>query len=477
VNPEAGGGTHQSAASPTPTTPQPATTEDQGCLDSSGYDPDAQTPRDDAIIAEHRYLLDLFGEKTALFLAHLLYQGAVLWVGERGYYSEVRRPDGWQQLHRNGNRARLQDYDQYDRPFICLNTGRPFAVIDVDPRNGGDIEKKRALLGQLGVRIYAEVNTPSGGRHFYIAGHPELPSVHSTEKNHRLPGFPGVDIQSFGCNVFTPGTLRIKYGDDLADQHAADLFELCVGYEIVFDQLDQLDSDNGAQALADWVAQQLAVGVRAKARPGCRGGVGREWEWDPCQPWDGTPPDARQVAYLQAALTDEADKVAKTGRGGRNDALFEAALKMGSYIAGAGMDEQQVIAALLGAAQANGYTAEDGLAATNVSIRSGLRCGKKSPRAVPAAKEHGPRPRGNWRLSPAQALRHSRGLVGAVAKSEEGNRHLLLRWAARRAVEDGLLVGVDDLVWTALAEAAEAAGLSADDTRRVLHWTVAGQES
>ena len=38
--------------------------------------------------------------------------------------------------------------------------------------------------------------------------------------------------------------------------------------------------------------------------------------------------------------------MAEDRQGGRNDALFEAALKLGSYIAGAGLDEQKVIAAL-----------------------------------------------------------------------------------------------------------------------------------
>jgi len=136
-----------------------------------------------------------------------------------------------------------------------VNTGDPLAVVDVE-RNASDVEKVRALLAEYKVRIFAEVDTPSGGKYFYIAGHSDLPSLHSTDKNQRLPGYPSVDIQSHGCDVFTPGTLRIKYGGD--------------GYDIVYDELDRLalldEDDGGSGVLTDWVAEQLASSVKTKAR-------------------------------------------------------------------------------------------------------------------------------------------------------------------------------------------------------------------
>ena len=75
-------------------------------------------------------------------------------------------------------------------------------------------------------------------------------------------------------------------------------------------------------------------------------------------------------------------------------------------------------------------------------------------------------------------LRHCRGLVGTVTDAAEGDRHNVLLWAACRAAEDGLLVDEDDPVWTALAEAADVAGLDSDEINRVLHGaiTIAGQE-
>lgn len=83
-----------------------------------------------------------------------------------------------------------------------------------------------------------------------------------------------------------------------------------------------------------------------------------------------------------------------------------------------------------------------------------------------------------WQLSPAQKLRRCRGLVDAVSDAVEGDRHNVLFWAACRAAEDGLLREEDDPIWTALAEAADAAGLDHDEIHRVLHGAIAiaGQE-
>ena len=94
-----------------------------------------------------------------------------------------------------------------------------------------------------------------------------------------------------------------------------------------------------------------------------------------------------------------------------------------------------------------------------------------------------PRPRRSawprvWRLSPSQTLRRCRGLVDTVTNAVEGERHSVLFWAACRAAEDGLLADEDDQIWTALAEAADAAGLDSDEIHRVLQGAIniAGQE-
>jgi hypothetical protein len=275
-----------------------------------------------------------------------------MWVARPGRDDEYDRPRRWQKLAAGeDNKERLNKWQSGDA--VGANMGGTVAVVDVDPQNDGDVEKVRQLLVALNVRVFAEIATPGGGRHFYVAGHPDLPNVTGT-----LEGFPGVDIQSFGKNVFLPGTERRKY--------------FGAGYTVISDDLDALGDGgdpDGAEALADWVAQHH----QRQDNPG------------PTAPlWNGTPPTRRERAYLEKTLSRTAAEIAAMPHAsGRNSALYTAGLKLGSFVAGAGMDETEVIAGLTSAAQQCGLVDEDGTASVLASIRSGLRNGKCNPRQVP----------------------------------------------------------------------------------------------
>lgn len=80
-------------------------------------------------------------------------------------------------------------------------------------------------------------------------------------------------------------------------------------------------------------------------------------------------------------------------KGGRNDAMNVAALKLGHYVAGAGLDQDTVIDALMGAARECGLLdEEDGERSAKTTIRSGLRAGKKTLRAVPVPPDRADAP-------------------------------------------------------------------------------------
>jgi hypothetical protein len=183
------------------------------------------------------------------FLFGLMDAGVAVWIGrpnrnyepgskEPGSREEFWRPKRWPTITLLSHPR--PDYDPFLRDFekgcaLCANTNEKVAVVDVDPRNGGDIEKVRNLLtNDLGMRIFAEVISPGDGRHFYVGGHPDLPSRQTIE------GWPGVEIKSHKANITLPGTLRPKYGG--------------AGYTIVFDDLLDLPSGDpeGAQALCRW---------------------------------------------------------------------------------------------------------------------------------------------------------------------------------------------------------------------------------
>jgi hypothetical protein len=154
--------------------------------------------------------------------------------------NEFTRPRGWSQINAASNRDRIEKFVRGDA-IMAVMGGRT-ACVDVDPRNGGDVSAVTNLLAWLNVTVFAKVATPGGGAHFYVAGHQNLASVHSGADTPKLRGFPGIDIQSHGTNMFLPGTLRPKYDDR--------------GYTVVFDHLESLADGGdpvGAEAFASWV--------------------------------------------------------------------------------------------------------------------------------------------------------------------------------------------------------------------------------
>lgn len=285
---------------------------------------------------------------TGLEFAEQAAQFTAVFVSRPGPNAEFRHPTEWSRLDREGNDVRLKEWRHGDA--VCALTGHGFVVVDVDPQNGGDATLVRQALDALGVRLFAEVATPGGGRHFYVATHPDVP----TSRN--LDGHPGVDIQSHGAMVYLPGTCRPKY--DGAE------------YEVVFDNLEALadgGDPDGAEALAHWVATHRPT---QDAEP-----------FTASEPWDGTPPDQRQRAYLSRVLEGQRQEVASAASGSRNHSLFTAALKCGSFVKGAGLDSTDVQVALMDAATANGLTDEDGEHQVRATIASGLRVA--TPRQVP----------------------------------------------------------------------------------------------
>lgn len=269
---------------------------------------------------------------------------------------EFIRPKGWPDLDPAGNSERLRSYRPGDG--IVFVTNERVAVIDVDTKNGANLDQVADWLNELDILTYAYVHTPSGGAHIYIDGHADLPNIAADSGRDGLVGLPGVEIAAHRRAVFLPGTVRPKYDG--------------AGYRIEFDELDQLGSGGPAATdrLLTWIADHR---VRPAVKP-----------FTPSIPWRGGTPTDREAKYLEAALTGQVDEIASMGPNtGRNYALYTAALKLGNYVAGAGLEEGRVEAALVDAARSCGLLDEDGQPAVLATIRSGLAIGKKMPKAVP----------------------------------------------------------------------------------------------
>ncbi len=106
---------------------------------------------------------------------------------------------------------------------------------------------------------------------------------------------------------------------------------------------------------------------------------------------DRTPAPERTATastpYGIAALAAEAEAVASTAPGGRNDRLNLAALRLGQLVAGGELVEAEVRDVLRGAAELCGLTADDGERATLATIDSGLAAGKREPRSAPGRED------------------------------------------------------------------------------------------
>ncbi|MCF6391041.1 bifunctional DNA primase/polymerase [Mycobacterium sp. MBM] len=329
-------------------------TEDRpGDVSNTGPESEAQLPAgaaaDDTQPCGLRYL----DEGQRQFVTDLDALAVPVWVEHprTDGRDEFRRPRGWQDAWAEHNNIRLGGFE----PGMCLcaNTGGRLLVVDVDPRNGGDIEAVRQWLTGLNVRVFADVITPSGGRHLYTDGawREDIHTVHG-----KLPSLPGVDLQAKGANVFVPGTRRPKYDGK--------------GYEIVVNELAAIRSEgdpDGAANLAAWLAEHAPK--RAASAPG--------------QPWNGTPLDTRQRAYLDAVLTNSVREVTEAVEGTRNDTLNSAAFTLGAFVTGAGLDCGRAESALLDAADRCGLSRDE----AETTVTSGMTAGMDNPRAVPLGED------------------------------------------------------------------------------------------
>lgn len=292
---------------------------------------------------------DLTTLQVPIFVAH---------KGSSG--REFQLPSAWQTTDATGNAERLAGRSRTTSAVCAVLIGS-LAVVDVDTKNGADAGRVRQMLDGIGCAIYAEIKTPSGGRHFYVPGNSELPNVSASSDRDGLFGYPGVEILAHGRMVFLPGTTRPKYDG--------------AGYKIISDDLAKLidggDPESG-ENLAAWVSEHRARVNEAESHR-------------VAEPWDGTPPDHRQQCYLDGVLDNLERKISNAKPGGRNLAIFHAGLACGNYIAGAGMDPDAALARVTAGAERCGYIADEGARAAHASFWSGVRYGKTRPRAVPPA--------------------------------------------------------------------------------------------
>jgi hypothetical protein len=197
-----------------------------------------------------------------VFARRLIDQGVPVFVAkpDPGSGTGFYLPRGWQNTRTN---PRLLEAWK-PGAALCAVTGVALDVIDIDPRNGGDTAWESFTSEHPSPRVYAEVATPSGGRHLYVA-----------RTRHGKVSRDGIDLQAGDDNgqgrgfVFLPGTVRSSKTDGQPRP-----------YVLVSDRLDTFgqDDDSGAVFLA-WVTSGRKApadgdGFGTVASAGIAGGLG-----------------------------------------------------------------------------------------------------------------------------------------------------------------------------------------------------------
>jgi hypothetical protein len=138
---------------------------------------------------------------------------------------EDHRWKGWQKFTVKGNPARLRSYQSGDSlGAVC---GVVFDVLDIDPRNGGadSFRRMAADLGEDGPEIYWRVDTPSKGKHLYVA---------KLGIGKHTGWMPGLDLQGGRPDgsgrgfVFIPPTVRPSKADGRSRAYRANVDPLAV---------------------------------------------------------------------------------------------------------------------------------------------------------------------------------------------------------------------------------------------------------
>jgi len=168
----------------------------------------------------------------------------------------------------------------------------------------------------------------------------------------------------------------------------------------------------------------------------------------PARPRVPIPPDSadRAARYVHEAMTRIAEDLASRQPGGRNAAAYAAGLKAGSLLGAAratpgaehaaAWTDEEAEEALLDAAERNGYTGKDGQAEARRAIRSGLRNGLRTPRALPDFTTPSPAPERQHppaRPAPSASARPPRSQ--AAAGSRAGRWQDMVPDGIRREIE------------------------------------------
>lgn len=273
------------------------------------------------------------------FLAALRYAAkgwAVFPLGEKSKHPMIRTEDGGRGFHDATTDSAI--VSDWFRRWLDANVGiatgaaSGIDVLDVDPKNGGDVTLAALVAEHGALPPTLTADTGGGGLHLVFR---------------HVPGI----VRTIG---FRPG---LDYLGDHGYMVAAPSIHPSGG--VYRWRSDVVTVADAPAWLLDLVTarkrkQAPSTGFRSPPLPSTFGGT----------------------SYGRVALERACAALAATGQGGRNRTLNAAAFNLGRLVAAGHLAAGDVVAHLLDAACANGYADEAGEVSTVAVIESGMAAGQ-----------------------------------------------------------------------------------------------------
>ena len=192
------------------------------------------------------------------------------------------------------------------------------------------------------------VETAGGGEHLIFRNLQDEPL---TNARGALPA--GIDVRGAGGYIVAAGTVR---PDGSSWKHADGTADLVSALE--FDAVPEIPG---------WI-----VDIIRTKKP--------DRDTSSNQSSGSAHSDDRVRAYVDAAVANECEAVARAPSGARNETLNKAAFALGTLVGAGALDAGMAADVLFAAAIAASLVKDDGPRACRATIRSGLEAGRRSPR-------------------------------------------------------------------------------------------------
>ena len=207
---------------------------------------DVSEGRDADALAEVRLLIEA---GVPVFVARPNPRYDPVSEAQRAARMEFLLPRAWQ-----SSRADDSCLDRW-RPgwAICLVAGSGFDVVDVDTKNGADVDEQLLSMQASGVQVLGRADTPSGGAHLFVMS----TGICSSSRPRMGVDFRGRGLDGSGSGfVYLSGTQRPRYSGR--------------GYTWIcppdVGRLDGLDRDEQRDAIATYL-----IGIGVTVRTGALG--------------------------------------------------------------------------------------------------------------------------------------------------------------------------------------------------------------